>query len=139
MGKYRVKYASHGGQLTGKLPGDEVEVRGDEEKQLLDLGLIESEEDYQQRQEAKAQAEAEAQQVGSELDMVTLSSIVSTERVAELIEEEEDRVLEKHATKGNGGWYEFTAAGKDGKPVKVQGRDKAIEHLAGLLGEGDRP
>lgn len=68
MGKYRLKYASVGGSITGKAPGDAVTVTGDEEKQLLELGLIEPEEDYQERQRARAEAEAEAEESTAEAD-----------------------------------------------------------------------
>lgn len=61
MGKYRLKYASVGGAVTGKKPGDVITVTGDEEAELLALGLLESEADYQKRQAAKAEAEAEAE------------------------------------------------------------------------------
>lgn len=59
MGKYRVKHASVGGPLTGKAPGDQVSVTGEDEQHLLALGLIETEDEYEARQTAKAEAEAE--------------------------------------------------------------------------------
>lgn len=129
MGKYRLKYASVGGSITGKMPGDEVTVTGDEEQQLKDLGLIESEEDYQARQDARAQAEAEAaQQQTSTLEFASLSQVISPERIAQLVQEEEDRLLEPH--KGKSGWYQF---GEGDDTVKVQGRDAALTELAKRL------
>lgn len=126
--KYVVKFTSEG-LLSGKNIGDQVSFDDADTQHLLNLDLIEPEADYQARQEAKAQAEqAEPAPTGSPL---SLSQIISPERMAELMTEEEDRLLEPH--KGNGGWYEFPPAETDGKPVKVQGRAAAVEEFVRRL------
>lgn len=203
--KHRVKYTAQG-LLSGKSVGDVVSFDDADTRHLLALGLIETEEDYQARQEAKAQAEAESEpeepdsdeleevrkaleterEVSAEkqrlidkllADQATdqkalsrssaeaaklsqalektrqelanaqatqqqgetgtlmvpikpewLSSVVSPERIAELIAEEEDRLLEPH--KGKSGWYQF---GEGDDTVKVQGRDAALTELAKRL------
>jgi len=127
MGKYRVKHASVGGPLTGKAPGDQVSVTGEDEQHLLALGLIETEDEYEARQAARAEAEAEAQtdSVTVKVSWADLSAVVSPDRIAELVMAEEDRLLEVH--KKGGGWYHF---GEGDTLVKVQGRDEALAELA---------
>jgi len=60
MKNYRVKYRALG-LLSDKEPGDTVKLDDADAAHLLDLGVIESEADYQERQAAKAEAEAEAE------------------------------------------------------------------------------
>jgi len=121
MGKYRLKYASVGGAVTGKKPGDVITVTGDEEAELLALGLLETEDEYQERQAAKAETLSVTVNVG----WGDLSPVVSPERIAELVTAEEDRLLDVH--KKGGGWYHF---GEGDALVKVQGRDDALAELA---------
>ncbi|MHA0041513.1 hypothetical protein [Deinococcus sp. PEB2-63] len=58
MKNYRVKYRALG-LLSSKEPGDTVKLDDADAAHLLDLGVIESEADYQERQAAKAEAETE--------------------------------------------------------------------------------
>lgn len=58
MKNYRVKYRALG-LLSSKEPGDTVKLDDADAAHLLDLGVIESEADYQERQTAKAEAETE--------------------------------------------------------------------------------
>lgn len=121
---YRVKYASVG-LLTGKQVGDQVKLDTADAKHLLDLGAIETEAEYQARQAAAAEA-AEQETLTVQLDTAALSPVVSHERVAELIAEEEDRLLEPF--KKGGGWFHFPVEGAE--PIKVQGREAALVELA---------
>lgn len=61
MKNYRVKYRALG-LLNSKEPGDTVKLDDADAAHLLDLGVIESEADYQERQAAKAEAEVEPEQ-----------------------------------------------------------------------------
>lgn len=122
---YRVRYASVG-LLSGKVPGDVVSIADTADaKHLHDLGAIETENEYQARQEALAEIAAQ-ETLTVQLDAADLSPVVSRERVGELIAEEEDRLLEPF--KKGGGWYHFPVDGAD--PVKAQGRDAALDELA---------
>lgn len=133
MGKYRLKYASVGGAATGKKPGDVITVTGDEEAELLALGLLETEDEYQERQAAKAEAEAaQTDSVTVNVNWGDLSPVVSPERIAELVTVEEDRLLDAH--KKGGGWYHF---GEGDALVKVQGREDALAELAKLQEAAD--
>lgn len=124
--KYRVKHASVGGPLTGKAPGDQVTVTGEDEQHLLALGLLETEEEYEARQAAKAEAEAaQTDTINMTVDWASLSQVISPERMAELVMAEEDRLLEPH--KKGGGWYHF---GEGPDLVKLQGREDALAELA---------
>lgn len=129
MDKYRVKYSL--GKLEGLNPGDATpKLTQAEVEHYLGLGLIETEDEYQARQEAQAKAEAEyqAQQPTDTVQTASLSQVISPERMQELVTEEEDRMLEPH--KGKSGWYQF---GEGDEVVKVQGREAALEELAKRL------
>lgn len=105
--KYIVLYGSVGGVMTGKKPGEAVNIPDKEEAaHLLGLGLIESEEDYEIRQKQKAEASEDA---GTEEERLRAA---------------QDQVLE--AYKRGGGWFHF-GAGDD--LVKVQGREDALAEL----------
>ena len=117
MKNYRVKYRALG-LLSSKEPGDTVKLDDADAAHLLDLGVIESEEDYEERQVAKAEAEAtQTESVTVNVDWGDLSHVVSPERIAELVTAEEDRLLDAH--KKGGGWYHF---GEGDALVKVQDR-----------------
>lgn len=105
--KYRVLYGSVGGVMTGKKPGQAVNIPDKEEAaHLLGLGLIESEEDYEARQEAKAEAGEDA----------------ATEE--KRLRAAQDQVLEPY--KRGGGWFHF---GEGDDLVRVQGREDALAEL----------
>lgn len=79
-------------------------------------------------------AQLESQQGATEAEITvnwaSLSSVVAPERMAALITEEEDRMLEPF--KGKSGWYSF---GEGEDLVKVQGREAAVEELARRVGQ----
>lgn len=106
---HRVKYASVGGVLTGKKPGDAVEIFDAEElKHLLDLGLIETEEDAQARALALVSAHDAAKGNPALTEVLT-----------------DEQRLEPYA-KG-GGWYHLPVEGGD--PLKLR-REDALAELA---------
>ena len=130
--KYRVKYAAEG-LLSGKQVGDQVAFDSADTAHLFALGLIETEDEYQERQAAKAEAEAaQTDSVTVNVNWGDLSPVVSPERIAELVTAEEDRLLDAH--KKGGGWYHF---GEGDALVKVQGREDALAELAKLQEAAD--
>ncbi|WP_145975288.1 hypothetical protein [Deinococcus gobiensis] len=105
-----MKYASVGGVLTGKKPGDTVEIHDAEElKHLLTLGLIETEE------EAEARALAAVGAHDAAKDSPAFTALTDEERL-------------KPYAKG-GGWYHF--AGEGGVLTKLR-REEALAKLTEL-------
>lgn len=105
MSNFRVRYRSQG-ILSGADPGDLVTILDTQDAaHLLDLGLIESEEAYQERRAAEAES-------GDDDDAPPLT--------------DEERL--KPYNKG-GGWYHFT--GEGGVLTKLR-REEALAKLAAL-------
>lgn len=106
---HRVKYASVGGMLTGKRPGDTVEIHDAEElKHLLGLGLIETEEDFEARVLAAVGAHDAAKADPA------FTALTDEERL-------------KPYAKG-GGWYHFS----EGDVLTKLRREEALAKLAAL-------